>query len=191
MFDLDPRDYADARDGDRDGMYDSRWGDDVRDRDERARDVDPRDRDPRDPFVHGLDLPHGLERELVQDEREHLYELNGEDSRMLATVGAFRVVAERDLDDMRDAYADPRDATLHHLGDEGLIRFVQIDGGERAAALTNLGWDVLDAHRRDREDDLSRRPDAGRRRAVPHAFTSPTETFLRPAGLSLRVTAGG
>ena len=84
MFDFDPLDDTDARDGDRDGIYDSRWGEDVRDRDERE--LDSRDRDPRDPFVHGLDLPHGLERELVQDEREHLYELNGEDSRMLATV---------------------------------------------------------------------------------------------------------
>src|SRR5712691_12180034 len=122
MFDFDPRDHADERD--RDDIYDSRWGEDVRERDEREREPDPRDRDPRDPFVHGLELPHGFERELVQDEREHVYELNGEDSRMLATVGAFRVVAERDLHDVRDAYADPRDATLDHLPDEGLIRFV-------------------------------------------------------------------
>ena len=111
MFDFDPRDYADERDRDHEAIYDSRWGEDVRERDERERELDPRDRDPRDPFVHGLDLPHGLERELVQDEGEHLYELNGEDSRMLATIGAFRVVAERALDDVRDAYADPRDAT--------------------------------------------------------------------------------
>jgi hypothetical protein len=62
-------------------------------------------------------------------------------------------VAERDLDDVRDAYADPRDATLEHLRDEGLIQFVQIAGDARAAVLTDRGWDVLDAHRRDREDD--------------------------------------
>ena len=138
MFDFDPRDSDDARDGDRDAIYASPWGEDVRERDEREREADPRDRDPRDAFVHGLDLPHGLERELVQDNRENLYELNGEDSRMLATIGAFRVVAERDLDDVRDAYADPRDVTLDHLREEGLIRFVQIDGDERAAQLTDL-----------------------------------------------------
>ena len=115
MFDFDPRDDDDVRDRDRDGIYDSRWGEDARDRDERELELDPRDRDPRDPFVHGLDLPHGLERELAQDDRENLYQLNGEDSRMLATIGAFRVVAERDLDDVRDAYADPRDVTLDHL----------------------------------------------------------------------------
>lgn len=36
--------------------------------------MDPRDRDPRDPFVDALDLPCGLKRELVQDERERLYD---------------------------------------------------------------------------------------------------------------------
>ena len=169
MFDFDPRDYADERDREHEAIYDSRWGEDVRERDERERELDPRDRDPRDPFVHGLDLPHGLERELVHDEREHLYELNGEDSRMLATIGAFRVVAERDLDAVRDAYADPRDATLDHLRDEGLIRFVQTDGNERAAVLTDRGWDVLDAHRRDRDDgDQEFHAGLGRSRELKH-----------------------
>jgi len=72
---------------------------------------------------------------------------------MLATIGAFRVVAEGDLDDVRDPSADPRDDTLDHLRDEGLIRFVDIDAEERAAVLTDPGWDVLDAHRRDRDDE--------------------------------------
>jgi Helix-turn-helix domain len=53
--------------------------DDPRQRDEdpRSRDLDPRDRgrDPRDVFLESLDLPRGLERELVLD-REHRYELN-------------------------------------------------------------------------------------------------------------------
>ena len=40
MFDFDPRDYDDARDRDREGIYDSRWGE-----------------DPRDPFADALDLP--------------------------------------------------------------------------------------------------------------------------------------
>ena len=54
--DIDPRDLDDARD---------------RDRDPRERDVDPRDA-----FVEGLELPRGLEREVVFD-GEHRYELNG------------------------------------------------------------------------------------------------------------------
>jgi hypothetical protein len=106
-----------------------------------------RDRDPRDPFVDGLELPRGLERELVQDERENLYKLNGEDARMLATIGAFRIVAEHDLDDVRDPSADPHDDTLDYLADEELIRFVDVDADERAAVLTDQGWDVLDANR--------------------------------------------
>ena len=51
-----------------------------------------------------------LEREIVLD-GDHRYELNGDDSRTLATVGAFRVVAERDLRDPRDESTDPRDRT--------------------------------------------------------------------------------
>jgi hypothetical protein len=144
MLEFDPRDCDDAREPERQDMYD------PRDRDDGERDA--RDRDPRDPFMDGVDLPRGLERELVQDEREHLYELNGEDSRMLATVGAFRVVAERDLEDVRDPSADPRNDTLDHLCEEGLIRFVAVDADERAAVLTDRGLDVLDAHRRERDD---------------------------------------
>jgi len=48
---------------------------------------DPRDRDPRDPFVDNLELPHGLERELVVD-GDYRYELNGDESRSLAPIGA-------------------------------------------------------------------------------------------------------
>ncbi len=112
MFDFDPRDRDDdVRDvempwielGHAPGL--DREQDDLRDRDEdvRDRDRDPRERDidPRDVFLEGLELPRGLEREIVMD-GDHRYELNGDDSRSLATVGAFRVVAERDLRDPRD-----------------------------------------------------------------------------------------
>jgi hypothetical protein len=153
--DFDPRDYADPRDREDFDIYDERWLDDPRDLDDRERDFererDPRDQDPRDPFVDGLELPRGLERELVQDDRENLYELNCEDSRMLATIGAFRVIAERDLEAVRDP--DPRDDTLEHLRDEGLIRVVDIDVDERAVVLTDDGRDLLEANRREREDD--------------------------------------
>jgi hypothetical protein len=98
-LDFDPRDI-DSRDRDDFDIYNERWLDDPRDLDDRERDFerdhDPREHDPREPFVAGLELPHGLERELAQDDRENLYELNGEDSRMLATIGSFRVAAERD-----------------------------------------------------------------------------------------------
>ena len=104
----------------------------------RDRDRDPRERDhdPRDVFLDGLELPRGLEREIVMD-GDHRYELNGDDSRSLAAVGAFRVVAERDLRDPRDESSDPREPDLRHLRDEGLTRFVALDGRERAVTLTD------------------------------------------------------
>lgn len=123
-------------------MYDPRWGDprdrdddprdieihwielgrgsdpredDPRDRDEDARERDrdtrERDHDPRDVFVRDLDLPRGLERKIVID-GDHRYELNGDESRSLAIVGAFRVVSERDLRDPRDEASDPRDTRI-------------------------------------------------------------------------------
>src|SRR5207244_9038846 len=52
----------------REGASDPR-DDDPRDRDEdiRERDRDSRDCDPRDVFLYGLELPRGLEREVVID----------------------------------------------------------------------------------------------------------------------------
>ena len=82
---FDPRDDARERDGREDGS---------------ARVYDPRDRDehdPREALVRDLDLPRGDERELVLH-RNRVYELDGDDSRTLAVVGAFRVVPEHDLD---------------------------------------------------------------------------------------------
>src|SRR5947209_16960280 len=114
--------------------------DDGRDRD---RDVRTRDHDPRDAFLNDLELPRGPEREIVVD-GDHRYELNGDDSRSLATVGAFRVVAERDLRDPRDESTEPRDSDLRDLRDEGLTRFVALDGRERAVTLTKRGHHLLE-----------------------------------------------
>ena len=158
MFDFDPRDRDDdVRDVEMPWIEsrhepgldrepdDPRDRGDVRDRD---RDTRERDHDPRDVFLEGLELPRGLEREIVMD-GDHRYELNRDDSRSLATVGAFRVVAERDL---RDQSPDAREPDLRHLRDEGLMRFVALDGRERAVTLTERGHHLLEAHRRDRDD---------------------------------------
>ena len=67
------------------------------------------DRDPRDVFTKDLDLPRGRERRPVR-ERDRVYYIDGTESRMLATVGAFRVVSESDLHDGRD---DTRKAQRH------------------------------------------------------------------------------
>jgi len=149
-MDFDPRDI-DTRERDDLRVEEVRWGDDPRDPDDRERDFgrdrDPKDHDPREPFIEALELPRYHERELVQDERENLYELNRDDSLMLGTIGAFRVVAERDLADFHDA-----ERSLDHLRDEGLIHTVQIGAGQHADVLTERGLSVLEANRREPED---------------------------------------
>jgi hypothetical protein len=133
-------------------MYDPRWDDPRECDDGRARVYDDRDRadhDPRDALMHDLDLPRGEARELVID-RERTYELNGDDSRALAVVGAFRLVPERELGIDRDDAPD-RD-TIDHLPDEGLIRTIALDAHDQAVVLTDEGRDLLDANRRERDE---------------------------------------
>jgi DNA-binding MarR family transcriptional regulator len=121
------------------------------DRDSRNRDDERGRLDPRDVFLRDLDLPHSRERELVH-ERDRDYTLNGSDTRTLTTVGAFRVVSERDLRDPRDAAFDER-ADLRHLEKQGLIERVPLDGRDRAVVLTERGRSLLEAHRRDRNPE--------------------------------------
>ena len=160
MSDCDPREVG-ARDRD-DGIHEreDQWltlgrherstvdspGEDVRDRrddspevrDRNSRDRhDDRTRGPRDVFLRYLDLPGGYERELVRD-RDRDYTLNGSESRTLATVGAFRVVSERDV---------PFDA--RHLEAQGLIQRVPVNEHERALALTEEGRGLIERHRGD------------------------------------------
>ena len=119
--------------------YDPRWEsdryrEDSRDRDRGGRSngdsQDLRVRDPRDVFTRDLDLPCGLERRPVR-ERNRVYEINGEESRALATVGAFRVVAESDLHDLRDDAQSSR-RSVKHLESEGLIRTSPLSSEDRA-----------------------------------------------------------
>jgi hypothetical protein len=171
---------------------DSRERDDVRDldRDGREREVDPRD-----VFLEGLDLPRGSEREIVID-GDHRYELNGDDSRSLAVVGAFRVISERDLHDARSESSSPRDPDLRHLRDEGLMRFVALKGRERAATLTERGHQLLEAHRRDPYDEREQTFYAGVSR--PRELSHDVQVFraylreeqrLRDAGAEIRRVA--
>jgi hypothetical protein len=146
-------------------MFDPR--DDARDReggDGRARVYEGRDRDdldPRDGLMRDLDLPRGDERELVVD-RDRVYELNGEDSRTLAVLGAFRVVPEHDLDADHD--------TLDHLRDEGLVEAVDLGDNERGLTLTREGRDLLDSHSMGRDDEPAQTFYAGvsRERELEH-----------------------
>ena len=101
------------------------------------------ERDPRDVFTRDLDLPRERERRPVR-ERDHVYEINGTESRMLGTIGAFRVVSERDLHELRDDSGNPR-RSVRHLEDEELIRSSPLSSDDRAVVLTERGRDLLEA----------------------------------------------
>jgi hypothetical protein len=103
------------------------------------------DRGPRDVFTRDLDLPRGRERRPVR-ERDGFYEISGPESRMLATIGAFRVVSESDLHDLRDDSSNPR-RSLCHLENEGLIRRAPLSSDDRVVVLTDRGRDLLEANR--------------------------------------------
>ena len=150
-------------------MSDARWSGpreyDARDRgDEWPRVYDPRDRDehdPRDVLMRDLDLPRGDERELVVD-RDRVYELDGEDSRTLAVVGAFRIVPEQDLDLPHE--------TLENLHDQRLVEVVDLGDSECGLTLTTEARDLLDSHSLERDREPSQLFYAGvsRSREIDH-----------------------
>jgi hypothetical protein len=104
------------------------------------------ERNPRDVFTKDLDLPRGRERRPVRG-RDRVYEIDGAESRMLATVGAFRVVAETDLHDGREGTRKAE----RHLEQEGLLRASPLSSEDRAVVLTERGRDLLEANRREQE----------------------------------------
>jgi hypothetical protein len=120
---------------------------------ERNHETRERDHDVREVFTRKLNLPRGLEREIVRD-RDREYTLRGSETRTLATVGAFRVVSSRDLRDHHDRPADPRSGDLRHLREQGLIETVRVPRSrEHAVALTKEGQSLLEHHRdRDQGD---------------------------------------
>jgi hypothetical protein len=173
MMDLDPRDLDDRRHVSLGPHSDrSRGGGDTRptlgrgpssadretERPSRDHVIDLRERDPdgrehhrdgpsRNVFEPHVDLPRGLEREVVHDGRRE-YRLRGSETRTLATVGAFRVVSTRDLLDARGASADPRAGDLRHLREQGLIEAARIPGTrDHAVGLTAAGCRLLEANR--------------------------------------------
>jgi hypothetical protein len=87
----DPRSDDRDRDDSWDRSFGSRGGTSDRGREDHSRDV----------FTRDLDLPYGREREQVRA-HNRVYEIDGTESRALATIGAFRVLAESDLHDIRE-----------------------------------------------------------------------------------------
>jgi DNA-binding MarR family transcriptional regulator len=98
--------------------------------------------------VDRLELPRADRREGIEF-RDRVYQLRGSESRILATVGAFRVVPAADLADGRstpDAFTED----LRRLADQGLIerRTLPINREPtRVVVLTKTGKALLDARR--------------------------------------------
>jgi hypothetical protein len=125
--------------------------------------------DPRDVFTRDLDLPRGSSRERVRvNDKE--YRLSGDDVRVLATVGAFRVVPARDLREPNPRTPTRPARDLERLRDLGLVQTVPYVVGRTRTTLVTLtghGRDVLEG---------GRRPGAGSdRQAFYVGITKPRE----------------
>jgi DNA-binding MarR family transcriptional regulator len=70
---------------------------------------------------------------------------------VLGTIGAFRVVSESDLHDLRADSSNPR-RSISPLEDEGLIRTSPLSSDDRAVVLTDRGRDLLEANRYERPE---------------------------------------
>jgi hypothetical protein len=136
------------------------WRDDPRglgpDRHERRRGAgDPRASrsDPRDVFARELNMPRERTRERVRV-RHHSYDLRASEVRVLATVGAFRVVPASDLRDSEGRPLDARTGDLRHLRESGLVEtrpYLVGRSHTRLVTLTRRGRDVLEDLRRGRD----------------------------------------
>ncbi len=85
--------------------------------------------------------------------RDRAYEINGNQSRVLATVGAFRVVSSRDLEASLGRAGNPRSADIRHLRESGLVQTARLPGHrDRVVTLTEQGRELLEARRRPGDD---------------------------------------
>ena len=136
-------------DPERDRSGDSGAGPDARLRDTPERAAPTRVADARWSAAAGLSLPRTPDRQQVRNGRDRV-RLRDSEAELLATVGAFRVVAERDLQ------ASPSD--IRGLSEQGLLesRTIVINNTlEHVLVLTRSGQDVLEANR---EPDSDRDP---------------------------------
>ena len=106
--------------------------------------------DPRDVFTRDLDLPRGPSRERVRGNNRE-YRLSGDDVRVMATVGAFRVVPAADLREPNPRTPTRPARDLERLRDLGLVRTApHVVGRTRTnlVTLTSEGRAVLEQGRR-------------------------------------------
>src|SRR5687767_2829793 len=106
--------------------------------------------DPRDVFTRDLDLPRGSSRERVRVNAKE-YRLSGDDARVLATVGAFRVVLAGDLREPNPNTPTRPARDLERLRDTGLVQTTPYVLGRTRTTLVTLtseGRALLEQSRR-------------------------------------------
>jgi DNA-binding PadR family transcriptional regulator len=112
-------------------------------------------------------------------------------SRALATIGAFRVIAEGDLHDIGDDSRNSR-RSLKHLEKEGLICTSPLSSDDRVVTLTDRGRDLLEANRYERQDrthELRQTFHAGLRK--PRELTHDTKVYRAYQRAEERLRDGG
>ena len=145
-----------------------------------------------------LALPRGPRRERVQGSHRD-YALCGAQTRALATIGVFRAVAERDLQD--SSPDDIRSVDLRHLKDQGLVMSETIadaSGTTRVLTLTSDGWNLLERHREPGLDGREQSYYAGvaNARALGHdsqlyrMFIAEADRIIAEGGRVTRVVLG-
>lgn len=109
-----------------------------------------------------LRLPETARREPVIH-RGHEYRLNSDEARVLATVGAFRVIPASDLDDGR-SHGDTWNGPIRHLADQELVERRLVVINEQATpvvVLTREGKSLLDAQQAAGRDGARQQYHAG------------------------------
>src|SRR5688500_6060118 len=103
----------------------------------------------RDTFSRSLDMPRGPRREKVRVHARD-YQLSGEDVRVMATVGAFRVVPASEIRDTNPRTPTRPSRDLERLREHGLIKTMPYVVGRTRTTLVTLterGRDLLEARR--------------------------------------------
>src|SRR5678815_4502271 len=106
--------------------------------------------DPRDAFTRDLDLPRGSSRERVRV-NDTEYRLSGDDVRVLATVGAFRVVPAGDLREPNPKTPTRPARDLERLRDLGLVStspYILGRARTTLVTLTKQGLSLLEENRK-------------------------------------------
>jgi len=141
------------------------------------------------PSAH-LRLPETVRREPLVH-RGHEYRLNSDEARVLATVGAFRVIPAADLDDGR-SHGDTWKGPIRALADQELVERRLVVINEQATPVvvfTREGKSLLDAQQDAGRDGVRQQYHAGL--VKPRELAHDSQLFRLYQQAAARLEAGG